>query len=327
MPDEPLPIDRHLGRFLRLHADLTAARRWWESTQLFPHAATLQLTAPGNPRDRATEAAESARGVARSARIWDVTWQLRWLFGSLLAAHGRPATELRPELERLREDYADRSLKRRGALAHLSMLVFWCLDDDPELRELRLDRMAALHRALGRSRSWITGADDLAGCALVVSLIGREDDAVLRFETAYEALHAAGMPRGNGLQLAALVLAALPIDPREGAHRVADIAAGLVHKRVRIVPSDYDELVPFAPFAVTSQVVVHQILADRDAATVLVTGWQPQLRFQLGCGLAASALLDEHDLEPEMRRAVVAATHTAVALSAVKTAIGQGATA
>jgi hypothetical protein len=93
-----------------------------------------------------------------------------------------------------------------------------------------------------RSHPFLTGSDDYPLAALLV-LDGRPlPERLADVEAIYSLLHLKGLSRGNGLQLAALILALGPGTPMERAERAVDLRDRLRASGIRLWPQYYGAL-------------------------------------------------------------------------------------
>ena len=217
-------------------------------------------------------------------------------------------------------------IKRAGVHGILAGLVLRRVVGGAPSRA-HVDRMRGIHAIMKKHHWFLTGAEDLTTCAMLIGKPGSEREIADHVEAIYRRL--ADAPKtwgGDPLQSAAGVLALVALAPHEAADRFLEVASALRAAGIKIGQGEYDEvavltLVPRSADVIAADVAELRSRLGRELSwseSSMATSLATNLAFvrlvtherdgRVGALADAKLLLDMQSIVAMRQAAVVVAT-------------------
>ena len=205
-------MDAPLDRFVAIHAALAATRTPLDRDTWLRAGALAALDAVGDPTSVAHQVRTTANAIFTGASwLSPLVGQVRYLAAGVLTATAGDAARLLEEVTSLNRDLAAAGLPHRGRHMVLAAVILRTAGTE---RPASLAALVALWQGMKRRHRWLTGADDLAACALLATCGISSAVLLERMDAAWDALHERGLQRGNLLQTTSHLLAMTEGEPR-----------------------------------------------------------------------------------------------------------------
>ena len=147
-------------------------------------------------------------------------------------------------------------LSYKGHFALLASLVLRTHAERSELTVADMERMRELFNQMKVHHWWLTGADDLPPCAMLMRLSGSGKEIETRAESMYGALKAKkSFSPGNALQRASHLLTLSALAPEEAGDRAEAIVEALESSGVHVNKTEYDEVALLAALDASPEVI------------------------------------------------------------------------
>src|SRR5690606_24771154 len=292
-------LDDPLARFFELEAAFDADRGFFgDHVPLRLVAVNLVLT-PGEPAEIATEVRAAAEELRRLLPLMShVLPSIQLLIAAVLYQRGDHPAAFIAELERVRQIMRKLGLRRREAYEAVAILALRIRNDRAPISDQQLERLRDIYEQMKRHHWWLTGPEDYPACAFLVGQRDRSpEDIGRRANTIYEGLRkAAGLWRGDPLQMASNMLALSPLEPDELVERFRLLAVALDQAGVRIWQAEYDEVAVLCFLARPTERIVETVTGYRDAIRERLRWADRSTAFGLAANLAFVRLVG-HDPE------------------------------
>lgn len=268
----PTAIDP-LARFQALYAAFDAQRGFFGDRVPLRLAAVTLVTVPGDvfqlvDRVRATDA-ELAPHYGWTSGM---DGSLRMVLAATLWRTGESVASFVAGSERVTALMKEAGIKRAGVHGILAGLVLRKVVGGEPSRT-HVERMRGIHKCMKGHHWFLTGAEDLTTCAMLVGKPGSEREIADHVEAIYRRL--ADAPKtwgGDSLQTAAGVLALVALAPHEAADRFLEVASALRASGIKIGQTEYDE-VAVLTFVPRSAEVIAADVAELRARLVDELSW------------------------------------------------------
>lgn len=318
-----------LDRFRALYAALDHERGIFGDRAPLRLVAVTLVTVPDDvgplvARVRATDAELASHFGWTSS----VDRSVRMVLAASLVRSGESVADFAAGSERVAALMKEAGIKHGGIHRTLAGLVLRrAVGHEPS--RAHVDRMRGIHAAMKKHHWFLTGAEDLTTCAMLVGKPGSVQEVADHIEAIYRRL--ADAPKtwgGDPLQLAAGVLALVELAPHEAADRFLEVASALRASGVKIGQAEYDEVavltfVPRSADVIAADVAELRSRLDGDLSwteSSMATSLATNLAFvrmvaaepdgRVGALADAKALLDMQSIVA-MRQAAVVATMAA----------------
>jgi hypothetical protein len=232
-----------LARFQALYTAFDAERGFFGDRVPLRLAAITLVTVPGDAgqlvaRVRATDAELAPHYGWTSS----VDRSLRMVLAATLVRTGESVASFVTGSEHVTALMKEAGIKRAGVHGILAGLVLRRVVGGVPSRA-HVDRMRGIHAIMKKHHWFLTGAEDLTTCAMLIGKPGSEREIGDHVEAIYRRL--ADAPKtwgGDPLQTAAGVLALVALDPDEAADRFLAVASALRAAGIKIGQAEYDEV-------------------------------------------------------------------------------------
>lgn len=275
------PVAEYLATLERLRA-----RKRWSTDMATVRFVALALSSVRAEAD--LERLEEIAATLRERSGWTspLRSDVRHVVAAMLLREGLDPGEVHDRLVEIRAALRSHRLPRSQTGTTLAALVLVLRSGGEAVPERQLERLATIWRRWRSEHFWLTDASDLPAAALHACGEREVEMLVADVERAYARLREAGFRRGNGLQLAAQVLAVDPRGVDTGVERFRRVVERLRRSRVRVRPGRYDEAAIIALVHGDVPAVVERALDYRDRLRAVKPRPGRDLAFTIAVGLA-----------------------------------------
>ena len=287
-----LPRDP-LARFRAIYDDLNVRRSWHQDAMPLRYAAIALTLAEGEPyqiADRLYTAADELK--ARTGWFGPLRSSVRFVVAAALLRRGEHVGRFCDEVERVGQMFRDAGL-RRGSIYEVLAILILQGEDGERIEPAQVARFAKAYASMKEHHWFLTGPDDYPACAL----LARRDESVAetarRVEGFYDGLRAAGLPRGEALQLASHLLCVNPAAPQTVLARFRALHAGFRGAGIAMWQADFDELAVLTLLEHPPAVVVERVTRHREVMRGLRPKPDSLQTFSLACDTAFLSLVAE----------------------------------
>ena len=201
------PHPDEVGRYLAVFESLRKRKRWTTNTGVLRFAAMgLAVADLHDPAGQLEQAADELRRRSGWIGVGPFHSSIRYAVAALILRRGlRPGT-VHARVERVRERFRSRKLRRGGIREVLAALILVLQNDGNPVPAGTVERMQEIMRRWKKDHPWLTGVDDYPMAALHAHRKVDPEQLARKVENVYQALREHGFRRGNQLQVSSHIL-------------------------------------------------------------------------------------------------------------------------
>jgi hypothetical protein len=275
------------NRYLTVFEDLRKRKRWGTDVSILRFVALTLASADPGDIARLEEVAEQLK--QRAGWTSPLRSAIRYMVAAMILRRGLSATRVHQQIDRTRDGFRQRRMRRGGLSEILAALLLVLKEDGGGVPRWRVDKLQAIVENWKKDHPWLTGADDYPMAALHATRENSVEEVAMQVEQIYQALRQAGYSRGNQLQLASHLLAIGPASPQQAARRFDSLVKAFRQRKWKIYTSRYDEVAVLALCSAQPAALAQQVLDIQEQ----LRNEKPRPSRDIAFSLAAGIVLSE----------------------------------